>query len=289
MEKSFFNLSDNVNMLSIVGAVVIVLVTMFVAGKYIKQMRDDEAKGELAENNWDGVQEYKNPLPIGWAVMFIVLIVWAVWYMFLGYPLGQYSQIGEYNEEVQAYNNKFESEWSNPSKEVLKEMGEGVFLVQCAPCHGITADGINGKAADLTQWGTEEAIYNTIINGSKGLGFEIPNMPEKVVNKEDAKAVAAYVAKEVSAIKHTNNPNLVAKGKELWYNCAACHGEDGKGMNKMAPDLTTYGGADFVVSVLNHGKNGFIGKMPNFNNGLLTQVQKKAVGTFVTSLPAMSK
>lgn len=66
--------------------------------------------------------------------------------------------------------------------------------------------------------------------------------------------------------------------------CAACHGEDGKGMEGMAPDLTKYGSADFVVDVLNRGKLGFIGKMPAFNDGRLTDIQKRAVGEYVISL-----
>ena len=33
----------------------------------------------------------------------------------------------------------------NPS-ETLKAMGESIFLVQCAPCHGVDGEGIGGKA-----------------------------------------------------------------------------------------------------------------------------------------------
>ncbi len=284
MEKGFFNLSDNVNMLAIIGAAAIILVTAFVAGKYIKQMRDDVAKGELADDNWDGIGEYKNPLPIGWSVMFIATIIWAVWYMLAGYPLNGYSQIGEYNEEVVAYNAKFEAEWANPSEETLLNMGEGVFTVQCAPCHGLTGDGINGKAADLSTWGTEEAIVDVILKGSKGMSYPLGEMPAGLLDKDSAKAVAAYMAKNISAIKNTKHPELVAQGEALWATCAACHGEDGKGMSGNSPDLSTYGSNGFVVQVLNHGKNGFIGSMPSFNNGLLTEVQKRAVGTYVTSL-----
>ncbi len=30
-------------------------------------------------------------------------------------------------------------------------MGQSIFLVQCAPCHGVDAEGIDGKAQDLTK------------------------------------------------------------------------------------------------------------------------------------------
>ncbi len=281
---NWFNLSDNVNLLSFIGAAMIVIITFAVAGKYIKQMKDDVAGGELSNEAWDGIKEYKNPVPLGWAVMFILLIVWAVWYMVMGYPLNSYSQIGEYNEEVATYNAKFESEWANPTQETLMGMGEGVFLVQCAPCHGGTGDGIDGKAANLQEWGTEKALYEVIMKGSKGMHYPLGEMPADLLDSSSAKAVAAYVAKDVSAIGKTSNPDLVDAGKALWATCAACHGEDGKGMDKMAPNLTTYGSSAFVVDVLNRGKDGFIGKMPKFDHGLLTDIQKKAVGTYITSL-----
>jgi len=77
---------------------------------------------------------------------------------------------------------------------------------------------------------------------------------------------------------------LVESGKALWATCAACHGDDGKGMAGSAPDLSVYGNAKFVVNVLGTGKKGTIGNMPKFNDGRLTNVQKIAVGTYVSSL-----
>jgi len=39
-----------------------------------------------------------------------------------------------------------------------------------------------------------------------------------------------------------------------------------------------------VSHVLEHGKTGSIGTMPSFNNGRLTDVQKKAVAAYIQSL-----
>lgn len=276
-------LSDNVNLLSLIGAAAIIIITGFVAGKYIKQMKDDVSTGELTGDNWDGIGEYKNPLPMGWAVMFLLTTIWAIWYFLVGYPLNAYSQIGEYNEEVQAYNERFESKWSNADKDTLKQMGKGVFFVQCAPCHGITGDGINGKAADLTVWGSEQAIVDTIMNGAKGSNYPLGEMPAGLLDKDSAKAVAAYMTEKVTKVG-TKNPNLVAAGEALWDTCTACHGEDSKGMDGMAPSLLNYGKAQFVVDVLNRGKNGSIGNMPAFKDGRLTDIQKEAVGVYISSL-----
>ncbi|WP_423903131.1 cbb3-type cytochrome c oxidase N-terminal domain-containing protein [Campylobacter showae] len=280
----WFNLGDDVNLLALVGAVAIVALTAFVAGKYVRQMKIAKEGGELSEHSWDGIGEYKNPLPLGWAVVYVLVIVWALWYMLAGYPLNSYSQIGEYNEEVAAANAKFEKNFANPDAKTLHAMGESVFLVQCSACHGITGDGINGKAADLAVWGSEEGIYNAIINGSKGLEYPMGEMPAGMADEEGAKAIAAYIAKEISGIKKTKNENLVASGKELFAACAACHGEDGKGMDGMSPDLSKYGTASFVEDVLQRGKKGAIGAMPKFNDGRLNALQQKAVGEYVISL-----
>lgn len=280
----WFNLGDDVNLLALVGAVAIVALTAFVAGKYVRQMKIAKEGGELSEHSWDGIGEYKNPLPLGWAVVYVLVIVWALWYMLAGYPLNSYSQIGEYNEEVAAANAKFEKNFANPDAKTLHAMGESVFLVQCSACHGITGDGINGKAADLAVWGSEEGIYNAIINGSKGLEYPMGEMPAGMADEEGAKAIAAYIAKEISGIKKTKNENLVETGKELFATCAACHGEDGKGMEGNSPDLSKYGTASFVEDVLQRGKKGAIGTMPKFSDGRLNALQQKAVGEYVISL-----
>jgi cytochrome c oxidase cbb3-type subunit 3 len=276
-------LDDSVNALSLLGAFVILVLAVGIAGKYLKQMKDDKATGELSDEKWDGISEYKNELPIGWALSFIGAIIWGLWYWFFGYPLNAYSQIGEWNEEVKAHNSKFESKWAGADTETLSQMGESLFLVQCAPCHGETAEGMNGKAANLTEWGSEEGIVNTILVGAKGLNYPLGEMPAGLVDESSAKAIASYVMAEISGKKSTKNPELVESGKALFGVCAGCHGEDGQGMAGMAPNLADYGTSSFVSSVLASGKKGYIGNMPSFK-GLLSDVQQKAVGTYILSL-----
>lgn len=281
----WLNLQDNVNLLSLIGAILIVCITLFVVGRMFKQMKVKKDDTELSDHTWDGISEYKNPLPLGWAIVFVLTIIWAIWYFLFGYPLNSYSRIGEYNEEVASHNVKFEEKFKNISSEEKVKMGQNIFLVQCSACHGITGDGMNGKAQNLEIWGSEEGIANTIRLGSKGLNYpggEMPAAKDLGISEDDIKAIAAYVAKDISAIKKTNNENLVAKGKEAYASCAACHGVDGKGQDGVFPDLTKYGSASFVVDVLNRGKNGFIGVMPAFPT--LNEIQKEAVGNYVISL-----
>ncbi len=263
---------DKINIMALIAAAVILVLTIYVAGKYIKQMKTAKSEGELADENWDGIGEYKNELPSGWAYTYLATMVWALWYWTMGYPVDAFSQIGQYNQEVQQYKKQFESKWANADENTLRAMGEGVFLVQCAPCHGIAGDGMGGKAADLTVWGSKEGVLETIKNGSKGLGFPMGEMPAGLLSGKAAEKVAEYVANGMKGPQPAE-----------FATCAGCHGPDGKGMNGMAPDISEYGTPAFVEMVLDHGKKGFIGTMVTFK-GRLTPIQEKAVGTYILSL-----
>jgi len=278
-------LSDNVNQLALLGAAAILILTIGVSAKYFKDIKEGKSEGELKSENWDGIGEFKNNSPIGWSLAFIGTIVWGVWYWFVGYPLNAYSQIGEYNEEVAAHNARFESKWTNPTKEDLLGMGEGVYLVQCSPCHGIDATGIEGKAQDLTKRLLKESVLAVINNGSAALGdkemdgqgklgYSMGEMPPGLASGAEAEAVAEYIANGFSGN---------SKGAEVYANaCASCHGVDGRGMDGMSPNLREYDDK-IIKAVLEYGKESVIGIMPNFK-GRLTSIQQKAVAVYIRSL-----
>ena len=265
------DLSDPINMITFLGAIAIAVLSFGVAAKYMQQMKTDTAGGELAEENWDGIGEYKNELPAGWAWSFFGTMVWAVWYFLWGYPLNAYSQIGEYNEEVKAYNSKFEEMHKNATPEVLKEMGESIFLVQCAPCHGETGDGLSGKAQDFTKRFTKEQVLAVIEKGQDQLKYPMGAMPAGMAQGKDAEAVAEYIAN-----------GMKGDAPAAWGTCAGCHGQDGKGNGGQAPDLAGYD-EPLIKHVLANGKTGVIGQMPAFP-GRFTPVQEKALAAYIATL-----
>lgn len=266
------DLSDPVNYITILGAAAIAFLTFGVAAKYINQMKTDKSTGELADESWDGIGEYKNEMPAGWAYSFLGTIIWGVWYWLSGYPLNAFSQIGQYNEEIKAYNIKFEATHANADAATLRDMGESVFLVQCAPCHGETGDGMSGKAHDLTSRIGKDQVLDVIKNGSNQLGFAMGAMPPMLAQGADAEAIATYVAGGMQGTA----PAAFATA------CASCHGADGKGNNGMAPNLATYD-ETLVSNVLEHGKKGAIGAMPSFKTRL-TPVQEKALATYIQTI-----
>ncbi len=271
---------DIINQLAVAGAVALVIITVFVVIKYVRQMQNDTASGELADENWDGIGEYKNELPMGWAVLFLLTIVWGMWYFIAGYPVNAYSQIGEYNEEVTAHNTKFAKQHANMDEDTLIAMGESVFIVQCAQCHGLSADGIEGKAADLNRRIEAISVIHAIENGSNNLGYAAP-MPDRN-GLFNMNTNALITDAEIVAVSKYLHNGMKGAGADVFAGaCAACHGPDGKGMAYVAPAIHAFD-IELVAAVLKHGKKAAIGGMPAFD--ILNEQQIKAVGAYVTSL-----
>jgi cytochrome c oxidase cbb3-type subunit 3 len=275
---------DIVNMLAVAGAVALVIITVFVVIKYVRQMQVDQASGELADESWDNIGEYKNPVPFGWAIMFLGTMIWGMWYWTVGYPVNAFSQVGQYNEEVAEKNAKFEKEYANIKGDRLVEMGESVFLAECKVCHGIAADGIDGKAANLNQRIEKKSVKYVVEHGSNNhlLGTEMP-MPDRnglfnaatgaLITDAEIDAVAEYVSNGMKGNE--------AGAKVFANTCASCHGPDGKGMEYVAPNIAEFTPA-LVTNVLTHGKKGAIGKMPAFDR--LNAKQKEAAAAYIISL-----
>jgi cytochrome c oxidase cbb3-type subunit 3 len=274
--------SDIVNQLAVLGAVILVIATIFVVVKYVRQMQTDTATGDLMEETWDGVGEYDNPVPMGWAVVFMGTIIWGMWYYTVGYPVNAYSQIGEYNEDAAALNAKFEEKYKNLSGDELVNMGESVYLSNCSACHGLSADGMDGQAASLNQRIEAKVVKHVIENGSnnKLLGMEMP-MPDRnglfnantgaLITDAEIDAVASYVANGMSGA-----------GADVFAGtCASCHGADGKGMDMVAPNIKSFD-TKLVVNVIENGKKGAIGTMPKMT--VLNKKQEEAVAAYVQSI-----
>ncbi len=272
---------DIVNMLAVAGAVALVIITVFVVIKYVRQMQNDTATGELAEESWDDIGEYKNPVPMGWAILFMALNIWGMWYFTMGYPVNAYSQIGEYNEDVKAHDAKFAKKYADIKGNELIKMGESVFIAECKVCHGADGKGIDGKAANLHERISVENVKNVVINGSNNqlLGTEMP-MPDRnglfnmdtgaPITDAEIDAVASYVAN-----------GMKGEGADVFAAvCSSCHGADGKGMEYVAPDIAEFT-PTLVTNVLNHGKKGVIGRMPSFSR--LNDKQIEAAAAYISA------
>ena len=97
-------------------------------------------------------------------------------------------------------------------------------------------------------------------------------MPPMMLTEDaDINAVADYIA---GGFKGEQPASFAA--------CSSCHGEDGKGMEFVAPNIRVYDDA-VIAAVLKNGKKSAIGTMPNFN-GRLNETQEKALATYLRSI-----
>lgn len=225
---------------------------------------------------WDGdLEEYNNPLPRWWIWLFYITIVFGVAYMALYAGFGtragllKWSSGGEHDADrakaSEAYQPIYAKYAAMPIVEIARdpqarEMGQRLFLNQCAQCHASDARGGKGFP-DLTDrdWlygGDPEAIVATITNGRNAM------MPPwgKVLGDESTRNLAEYV---ISLSGGTHDELRAAYGKELFAaNCVACHGPQGKGNPALgAPNLTDntwlYGGSSVsLVETIGKGRNG---------------------------------
>jgi len=274
---------DIVNILTVAAALALIIITVFVVIKYVRQMQTDTAGGELADESWDNIGEYKNPVPMGWAIIYLGTMIWGMWYFLVGYPVNAYSQIGEYNEDSAAHNAKYEAQYKDITGDRLVEMGESVYLAECKVCHGLSADGIDGKAANLNVRLEENVVKDVVLNGSNNylMGSENP-MPDRNGLMNANKDYAPITDAEIDLVSKFVANGMTGEGADVFAGtCASCHGEDGKGMEYVAPSVADFTPA-LVTNILNHGKKGVIGKMPAFDR--LNAKQKEAVGAYITSL-----
>lgn len=178
---------------------------------------------------------------------------------------------------------------SLPAEDLAKdaqamEIGQRLFLNNCAQCHGSDGRGSLGFP-NLTdsEWmwgGGHDQIKETITNGRNGV---MPPMAAAVGSAEDVRNVAHYV---LSLSGSTHNAVFAQLGQPKFAACAACHGADGKGNQALgAPDLTNnvwlHGwGEQAIVRAIN---NGFNNAMPA-QARLLTPEQIHVLGAYVWRL-----
>ena len=156
--------------------------------------------------------------------------------------------------------------------EELLQTGKGTYMVYCSSCHGKDGKGNNDKAQNHTKRMAKKSILDVIENGANNFSSIYPaGMPANLVEKEDAKEIAEYVAN-----------GLKGEKPKSWASCASCHNENGEGVAYIAPNIKSYSD-ELVSTVLNNGKKGVIGTMPSFK-GRLSELQMKALATHIRSL-----
>jgi cytochrome c oxidase cbb3-type subunit 3 len=162
-----------------------------------------------------------------------------------------------------------------------QQMGERLFVDNCAACHGRGGSGNVKLGApnliddDWLYGGTGKDILASIRDGRSGL---MP--PWASLGEDNVENLANYV---LSLSGSPHDAARAAAGKPLFTTCAACHGPEGKGNPALgAPNLTDHiwlhgGRFEDIVRTIGGGRQGH---MPAWNKRL-TEDQMRVLAAYV--------
>jgi cytochrome c oxidase cbb3-type subunit 3 len=180
-------------------------------------MPDQNDKDHLLDHNYDGIQEFDNPMPRWWVYIFWATIVFAVlyWVNVPGVGVGK-GQIADYDRDMAAAAaaaaKQRATEPAGASPEQLMAMtkdatvlalGKEAFTQYCAACHRADAGGQIGPNLTDDYWlhgAALEQIHKVVADGVLEKG-----MPPwgKVLKPAQLDAVVAYV----HTLRGTTVPN----------------------------------------------------------------------------------
>lgn len=277
---------------------------------------------ETTGHEWDGIEEFNNPLPRWWLWILYATIAWGVWYTiaYPAWPLIQgatagyqgFSTRANVATEIAAVETANAGKMAelaaidlatlsdNPDlQQFAVSGGAAIFRANCSQCHGSGAAGAKGYPNLLDDdwlWGGSiDEIAYTVTNGIRNeqspdaRWTEMPAFGD-MLEKSDIEAVVNHVL-AISGQEH--DAALAATGADVFAeNCASCHGDLGEGSRDMgAPALNDaiwlYGG-DAATLTETVSKARF-GVMPawseQFRAGVgLDQAEINAVAAYVHQL-----
>lgn len=168
-------------------------------------MSVDPNQDRLLDHEYDGIQEYDNPMPRWWLATFWVTIIFSIIYLLNvpGVGIGK-GRIADYEAEMAkaaelaAKNDPLagltdEQLLAAAADPAQRALGATTFTSMCASCHLADGGGLIGPNLTDGYWingGKPLEIINTISNGVAAKG-----MPAwgKILKPDQLKAVAAYV------------------------------------------------------------------------------------------------
>ncbi|UUL84046.1 cytochrome-c oxidase, cbb3-type subunit III [Sphingomonas qomolangmaensis] len=279
---------------------------------------DDKTGTPTVGHEWDGIEELDTPMPRWWLWTLYASIVFAIGYV-IAYPaipmlnsatkgvLGWSSQ-GELDRDIAGEQKRrapimtalaatpLDQLAANPKLlAAAEEGGRSVFKVHCAACHGAGAAGSKGYPNlndDDWLWGGDmAAIEQTLIHGIRHPGDVQTRISQMPAFGRDGILQPAEIDDLVSFVRVRSGQDqpsaAAARGGALYTNnCAACHGEEGRGNRTLgAPNLTDsiwlFGGdRGSLTTTLINGRGGI---MPAWEKQL-DPVTIKMLAAYVHSL-----
>lgn len=280
-------------------------------------MERDPVSGQLTTgHDWNGIKELNNPVPRVVIAFIVVTHLYALiaWALLPTWPLGQTYTEGllGIDQRTEVATDIVRAEANRPgwmgrlATESLETVRTDPALVakatataaplfgqNCQVCHGVGGKGGTGfprLTDDNWLWGgTVESIAETIRVGinSQHPDTRFAQMPafgrDEMLSRPQIETLTAYVLTLSGGVQAGDT----SEGAVLFQeNCAACHGEDARGVeNTGAPNLTDtnwlYGAdASTIRSTLINGRQGV---MPSWADRL-NETQVRMLALYVEGL-----
>ncbi|QFU76542.1 cytochrome-c oxidase, cbb3-type subunit III [Halioglobus maricola] len=255
----------------ILTSLTIILVTWVLFGNRSRENPEAKTTGHV----YDGIEEYDNPMPAWWFMMFVITIVFGIGYLIVYPGMGNYegvlgwTQVKQHDKQVAAADERYRDMRDRylalPIEEIasdpaVRKMGMRMFSNNCALCHGADAKGAYGfpnlTDDDWLYGGSPDAIKASIVHGRQAA------MPPwgGILGDKGVADVSAYV---MSLSGREVDPAQAEEGSKHYQTyCLACHAADGTGNPALgAPNLANgiwlYGGSMEQIShSVRAGRNG---------------------------------
>jgi ubiquinol-cytochrome c reductase cytochrome c subunit len=184
------------------------------------------------------------------------------------------------------------------------EAGRQLFLVSCASCHGLNAEGITTKSGgnygpSLIGVGAASVDFQ-VGTGRMPMSLTGPQAPRKepVFNEEETRQVAAYIASlgpgpaipeaEYLDWRAASTDDIREGGEFFRTNCTACHNSVGAGgalpNGRYAPTLKGVS-SKHIYEAMQTGPQ----QMPVFSDEVITPEDKRNIIAYVKTVQAYPK
>jgi len=186
------------------------------------QASDSKGSGQdqLKDHEYDGIQEYDNPLPRWWVWLFWGTIIYSVAYGVHYHLAGTGKSVAEeYQAEVEAAGSVAPTQGMNEAalarlmaNSAATQRGKQVYDLRCLACHADKGQGQIGPNLTDDHWisgeGRLEDIFETVAKGVLAKG-----MPawEKQLSPQELADVVAFVG----TLRGKNIPGKAAEGKKV--------------------------------------------------------------------------
>lgn len=179
--------------------------------------------GPLKKGEYDGIQEYDNQLPRWWVWKFILTCIFGVLYFFYYHMSGVGTNLNEdYSQDLREEQLEIlvRSKQQEPaSQEELQQLmsdnaaldlGQSIYDVNCATCHGSLGEGLIGPNLRDQYWIHGNKLTDIVAIIENGVAAKGMVAWKSLLKREEIHSVAAYV----KSLKGSDEDIPNAKGPE---------------------------------------------------------------------------